>query len=76
MATVLQQAIEYIKAHEDNLTSKDILIYLDSWLPEEEQQIKDAWYAGNKRGEDQVNILTPEGNIYPDFETYLSNLKK
>lgn len=38
------------------------------------QIANDAWDAGNKYGSDQQNVMTPEGQIYPDKEAYLKSL--
>ena len=39
-----------------------------------QQVASDSYDAGFKRGFDQVNVLTPDGQIYPDKATYLSTL--
>lgn len=35
------------------------------------EELGKAWDAGYQRGEDQGNVLKPEGNIYPNKEEYL-----
>lgn len=77
--TVLQQAIGFIllnaeKTAEDRMTTGDIINYLESLLPAEEQQVKNAWEAGaNRYHNDQYG---PIPNPHPDLETYITNLKE
>ena len=43
--------------------------------PEEmEEVIRKTWEAGYNRGADEVNVLKPEGHIFPDFKNYILNL--
>lgn len=53
--------------------NKDVIVYLESLLPEEEEQIREAWEAANDYSDMVRNYRSGE---YPSFETYITNLKK
>ena len=39
------------------------------------EEMEAAYNAGYKRGDDQQNVRTPDGNIYPTFKQFIQSLK-
>ena len=83
--TAMQEAINDIKflfnkTEKENVMAKiayNMIITLaeEVYIEKEQQQLSAAFEAGELYGRDQVNVLKPSGQIYPDKETYLKTGK-